>query len=349
MDVRDAFSPSYVEARARFRAALDRHPHAGPRGTLPVLDDFTVDWAWTGDPNARDILTYTSGVHGIEGYAGSAVQLELLARGSPTPTLWIHAVNPWGMAHFRRVNENNVDLNRNFLAPGQPYAAEDGDYARLDAMLNPKGRPGRVRFLARAVTNIAIHGMGPLTNAVARGQYSFPQGIFYGGNRLQDGPRVLLEFLDTVVPSRRKVMHMDLHVARGAWGQYVAFLEGLQDDALQQRAQRVWGDKVRTWAAGTKDAYDMRGGMLAELRRRYPGVRYDAITLEFGTQGNLDIVRALRAENQLFFHAAPDNNPHHPARLAMRAAFYPLDVRWQRGVLRYAPLIHAQALGMLNT
>jgi len=29
--------------------------------------------------------------------------------------LFIHVLNPFGMKHNRRFNQNNVDLNRNFL------------------------------------------------------------------------------------------------------------------------------------------------------------------------------------------------------------------------------------------
>lgn len=347
MDPLTRFSPSYVEARAKFRAAVDVHPHRVARGSLPVLEDFTVDWAWTGKPDAQDILIYTSGVHGIEGYAGSAAQLELLSQHQDVPTLWIHAVNPWGMAHFRRVNENNVDLNRNFLPPGQPYAADDADYARVDTMLNPTGRPGTVRFFARAALKIARHGKATLTNAVARGQYSYPEGLFYGGNALQAAPEALLRFLDTQVPGRRRVMHVDLHVGRGKWGQYLAFLEGRPDPQLLDRGAAVWGERLRSWAAGTADGYDMRGGMLGELRRRYSSCRYDAVTLEFGTRGDLTIVRAMRAENQLYFHGR--QHPDHPAHQRMRDVYYPADLRWQAAVLRHAQRVQQQAQAMLSS
>src|SRR5690606_39367139 len=31
-----------------------------------------------------------------------------------TAVLLIHAINPYGFSHIRRVNEDNIDLNRNF-------------------------------------------------------------------------------------------------------------------------------------------------------------------------------------------------------------------------------------------
>lgn len=35
--------------------------------------------------------------------------------------LFIHAVNPYGFAWRRRVNENNVELNRSFLLEGETH------------------------------------------------------------------------------------------------------------------------------------------------------------------------------------------------------------------------------------
>jgi hypothetical protein len=340
------FSSSYAEARARFVEAASKHPHLVERGALSIDAEHTIDWALTGDPSAEDVLVYTSALHGIEGYAGGAVMLRLLGLGERTTVLWMHALNPWGMARFRRVNEGNVDLNRNFLPDGAPYTADDDAYAALDALLNPPRPPGPDAFLLGAAYHLARHGLGSLRNAVARGQYSFPKGIFYGGQAREATTREVLGFLPARLVGKRRVVHVDLHTARGPRGDYVAFLEGA-DPAARSRAELIFGARLRAWAANTADGYDMRGGMLPELQRRVPGARYDAITLEFGTASDLGIVRALRAENQLHFWGERDAGPDHPARRAMRGAFYPDDARWRASVISHAVSIHRQAERLL--
>ncbi len=68
--------------------------------------------------NTGKLLVISSGVHGVEGYPGSAVQQmflnELLSSDviSEMGVLIIHGVNPYGFKFQRRVSENNVDLNR---------------------------------------------------------------------------------------------------------------------------------------------------------------------------------------------------------------------------------------------
>jgi hypothetical protein len=71
-------------------------------------------------------LLHISGTHGPEGFVGSAIQTAMLTffkahktyenadEGLPT-LVFVHALNAYGFKHNRRVNENNVDLNRNFL------------------------------------------------------------------------------------------------------------------------------------------------------------------------------------------------------------------------------------------
>src|SRR3954470_21464543 len=119
----ETFSPDYVTARSRFR---EKTVLAGGRLELlelgakgPLEEDLTIDIAWFGSKTPRRIFVHSSGLHGVEAFAGSAIQLQWLDEGIPAPPdetaiVLVHALNPWGMAWLRRFNENNVDLNRNF-------------------------------------------------------------------------------------------------------------------------------------------------------------------------------------------------------------------------------------------
>jgi hypothetical protein len=105
----------------------------------------------TSSEAAETILVHSSGVHGVEGFAGSAIQIAALSRLSTGSgdhwrsgsvcTVFVHAVNPFGFASLRRFNENNVDLSRNNLSPAQWSMARarhpnHAGYADFDAALN---------------------------------------------------------------------------------------------------------------------------------------------------------------------------------------------------------------------
>jgi hypothetical protein len=140
------FAASYAEARSAFLTACaqsgaeivsHRHPLAGPDGAALFLDDARV-----GRADARCVLFVASGTHGIEGFCGSGIQTFLLRGGiaarlpDDVALVFVHAVNPWGFAWLRRVNEDNVDVNRNFLNHTAPHPV-NADYDGLYDALNP--------------------------------------------------------------------------------------------------------------------------------------------------------------------------------------------------------------------
>ena len=110
-----AFAETYWEARAKFlaaAAAAGAELHA-----LEVVPSYFIDVAVLAGVGPGIVL-HSSGVHGVEGFAGSAIQVALLRKlaageagdssGNAPTVVLVHAVNPVGMAHYRRFNENNV-------------------------------------------------------------------------------------------------------------------------------------------------------------------------------------------------------------------------------------------------
>src|SRR6185503_8493082 len=129
-------------------------------------------------------LVHSSGLHGVEGFAGSAIQLQLLdnlpALAPDTALVLVHILTPYGMAWLRRVNENNVDLNRNFRGD-EPYSGAPPAYAKLNSFLNPASPPSADLYYAKAVFLILRYGMAALKQSVVGGQYEYPKGLFFGG------------------------------------------------------------------------------------------------------------------------------------------------------------------------
>ena len=95
----DAFSPDYATACAKFRSAasgLGCRSEAHLVGGLPLGESLTLDVArFCGDP--KKVLVISAGLHGIEGFFGSAVQIELLGDGyerrPSNKLLFLHALN----------------------------------------------------------------------------------------------------------------------------------------------------------------------------------------------------------------------------------------------------------------
>lgn len=223
-DVGRCFSESYEEARAKFRDAATAV--AAEQHSLEVAKDdagtYTTDIAIVRG-SGRGLAVIVSGTHGVEGYAGSAIQLLLLGRlreaPAPVATLvFVHALNPYGMAHFRRVNENNVDLARNALHPGEFERLRSADrlhstYMKFDSLFNPKEVPGwlyvNVGFWFKFLYMVLAHGMLNLKRTLVAATYTETKGLVYGGRELQPSHRLLQEFM-------ARTFH-DVHASNVTW------------------------------------------------------------------------------------------------------------------------------------
>jgi hypothetical protein len=147
-----------------------------------------------------------------------------------------HALNPYGMSERRRVNESNVDLNRNFLAPGEAYAGSPAGHAIVSPLLNPDTPyGGGDAFLLRAALAIAQHGFAPLKQATMEGQYDHPKALFFGGQGLERGPALLLDAMRDILAGAELVVQLDVHAGLGKYGgATVLATESLSKDALAE-------------------------------------------------------------------------------------------------------------------
>ncbi|MGD8540506.1 MAG: M14 family metallopeptidase, partial [Candidatus Aminicenantes bacterium] len=159
--------------------------------------DLTIDFCYIPAQVTMDnLLILSSGIHGIEGFAGSAVQLmvmeEVLSPGhlDTRGILLIHGMNPYGFKRLRRVTENNVDMNRNCAVDKSLFNTKNEGYGKLYGMLNPQGEANH-----RSLKNKHMHlvmfrkilaeSMLVLRQAILQGQYDYPEGLYFGGKELE--------------------------------------------------------------------------------------------------------------------------------------------------------------------
>jgi hypothetical protein len=340
-DVARYFASDYGEARSRFcywtqMRGFELTPYMiGQTG--PHREELSIDVARIGDAVARSVVVVSSGLHGVEGYFGAAVQMALLQDDNfvwdlprDVALVMIHALNPWGFAWNRRADEENVDLNRNFLLPGEPYKGSPPRYAALDALLNPKHPPRRLdSFKPRAMLSILRHGMPQLKQAVAGGQYDFPQGLFFGGAKPSFTYRILSEFLPRWVGDASRIVHFDFHTGLGRRATYRLLVDvGLEQPHFEWSRAHFGAHVVHSDPARSI-AYQARGDLAAWCRSAFPDRSYELLCAEFGTYPPLRVLAALRAENQAHFWAKPDQPITPWAKRQLLEAFVPSSPRWR--------------------
>ncbi len=215
-----SFAASYGEARYKFLAAARvagatctrfDNPGKGPDG-----EALSTDVAWLGPDDASKVVVTISSTHGIEGYCGSGFQVDWLASvgasGLPagTAALWVHAINPYGFAWTRRVTEEGNDLNRNYVDHSRPYPTNEG-YLEIADFLVPKDLSPAT--LAAADEKLGAYrkkvGDVPFFRAVSGGQYSHPDGLFFGGGGPSWSNRTLHAIADRWLKGRADVAVID--------------------------------------------------------------------------------------------------------------------------------------------
>lgn len=367
----EAFSPDYATARERFRRATVRlnwvhegHPieQLGPSG-----EALSIDVARADTRDADTTLVVSSGLHGVEGFFGAAVQLALMedfatirARAARPRIVFVHALNPYGFAWHRRVNEDNVDLNRNFLLPAEAYAGSPAGYAALDPLLNPARAPGSVAgFYLQAGLRVAQSGMPALKQSVAAGQYDYPRGLFYGGAGPSRTMRILQEHLPRWIAGTQRIVHIDLHTGLGRWATYRLLLDA-PISAEQRLALTMWCGRdalveisrdaqtpasSRVQRASHAD-YAVRGGMGRWAARL--AADYVTLVAEFGTYHPLRVLAGLRAENHAHHWSQPEAVPTQRAKARLTELFCPAPPQWRLAVLAQAVDLVHRALAALS-
>lgn len=355
----DPFSANYSEARGRFRAAATR---AGwtlesrrVEGSTPHGEELTVEIAVSPREVGTPTLLMTSGLHGVEGYFGSAVQLRLIntwqqsSRGHFGSTgigiVLVHALNPYGFAWSRRTDAANRDLNRNFILTDEAYAGAPALYSKLNGLLNPQTPPGSVDFLfPRLLWLVIRYGFGAVQSAVASGQYEYPQGLFYGGQTSAPQHAMLKDHLSEWLDGSSRVLHLDLHTGLGRYAEPLLLMDRPLSARHLQEFVEWFG---RSWfrdVDATNSFYQAKGSFGRWCRANCGVADYVYACADFGTYSPLRMLRTLRQENRCAHWAGEDSAAARLWRQRLEEVFCPRSSGWRRAALGNADELTRKAI-----
>jgi hypothetical protein len=362
----DPFSLRYASARAKFlQAAQD----AGLAVTSYPLDlpgrdgeSLAVDVAWQGPRDARHLLMLSSGVHGVEGYCGSGAQIALLrdaawmartgagANAGSTAVLYVHALNPYGFSHLRRVTQENVDLNRNFQDFSQALPANPA-YCKLHPQLLPQAWPPTWRNRAAIFGLIATQGLRRLQTAISGGQYERADGLFFGGTEPTWSHLTLRRLLREHAQGARKLAWIDLHTGLGRNGHCErAFMGTRENAAAYARANAWWGSKAPLTHLGAANSVSagLAGLIWSAALQECPHTEFTGMYMEFGTQPLLKVMHALRGDHWLYQHPQPPPTLAEAIKQRLFEAFFTDTPAWKQAVMCEARAAALQALDALR-
>jgi hypothetical protein len=355
----DGFSPSYARARVKFLEAAAAAGMAIRSHNLPLQgmegETLAMDVALDGPANAEKLLIVSSACHGAEGFCGSGVQVFAAhdeawrqhARDAGVAVLYVHALNPHGFSHLRRVTEDNVDLNRNFQNFSQPLPANPA-YAEVHDLVLPAAWPPSAENGAAIAAYVEQHGFPALQAAVSQGQHAFPTGLFFGGTGPTWGNTTLRKVLREQAQSARHIAWIDLHTGLGPSGFGERIFSCRDDAQALKRARQWWGGEGSTPITsiydGSSNSAFITGMMWGALYDECPQAEYTGIALEYGTVPFAEVLQALRADHWLHQHPQAPAAQQAQIHQGMRDAFYTDTDEWRAQIVVQARQAMFQAV-----
>jgi hypothetical protein len=357
------FPAGYAQSRDRFRLYLAAIQNIWPAALLESLSvdeahDLSMDWI-IADANQKNdqLILLTTGEHGIEGFAGSAVldcfMHEFLPLINPDRSglLMVHSINPWGMSNLRRTNRGNVDINRNFVS--DPSALKPGanlPYQTIDPFLNPASQPRsftamQFHFVRGLIASLVKIGVKPLQKAVLLGQYDYPKGIYFGGDAIQPETLQIQTLFQSSLARYQQVCLLDSHTGYGP-----RYQMSIVNSKFEPRES---ADLINLFnyplvvKANPDEFYAIQGDMIDYFyscaQSAYPEKTIYGTTFEFGTFGDttLALLKSMAAmifENWLVWRPSANDSLTQRVKTLFGSLYNPQEARWQQKAMDDARL-----------
>lgn len=297
----------------------------------------------------KNLIVLTTGVHGMEGYIGS-VMLDVFFEEiyteldkKDTGVLVIANVNPYGMKYMRRYNENNVDLNRNFIMDWERFdLSSNKDYPKVQSFLEPVGKIGNalwheVGFYLNLAKEAIFTGADVISDALLTGQYESPEGVYYGGNGDEASTTYLKGvFNDCLEGEYENIVHIDIHSGYGPRYNMVIFnsVYETMTEAETKKAFKydyVISHDSESFYATTGDTTDYFY-RLAESKNT--DKELFSTCFEFGTIGDefIDTILSLKYtvdENRNHWYPTGNNTSAEVVKENYYELFYPTEKVWR--------------------
>ena len=297
----------------------------------------------------KNLIVLTTGVHGMEGYIGS-VMLDVFFEEifteldkKDTGILVIANVNPYGMKYMRRYNENNVDLNRNFIMDWERFdLSSNKDYPKVQSFLEPVGKIGNafwheVGFYISLAKEAIFTGADVISDALLTGQYESPQGVYYGGTGDEASTKYLKGvFNDCLDGEYENIVHIDIHSGYGPRYNMVIF-NSVYETMTEAETKKAFGyDYVishdsESFYATTGDTTDYFY-RLAESKNT--DKELFSTCFEFGTIGDefMDTILSLKYtvdENRNHWYPTGNSTSAEVVKENYYELFYPTEKEWR--------------------
>lgn len=351
----DVFYNSYEDIRSHLK---DRVNDLRAEGVTIEVSEYAVDKEdelyidnifLPSEKEKKNLIVLTTGVHGMEGYIGSVMldvffdEIYPTLDTETTGVLVIANVNPYGMKYMRRYNENNVDLNRNFIIDWENFdLSSNKDYPEVKEFLQPEGKIGNalwheVGFYLSLAKEALTKGADKVSDALLTGQYEYPQGVYYGGTGDEVSTKYLKGvFNDCLDGEYENIIHIDIHSGYGPRYNMVVF-NSVFDKMTESETKEAFGyDYIIAY--DSESFYATTGDTTDYFYRLAESKNSDkelfSTCFEFGTIGDsfIESILSLKYtvdENRQHWYPTENKISKEVVNENYKELFYPTEKEWR--------------------
>lgn len=316
----------------------------------PIVEDLTLDILEFIPEKKEKLLCIMTGLHGIEAYVGDFLLKEFVDKQlenidlKTTHVVIVHNINPYGMKYKRKVNENNIDLNRNFITDFTALPPNNG-YNTNKKFFLPKKLSSSytgecIKFYGKAIKLALTSSKKELKEATLIGQYEFKNGFFYGGKKPEKSTQIMMDLYDKLAKfGYKQSIYLDLHTGFGPKYQ-MSIINSPDETRSVEELKKIFNYPLIQNADGD-DFYKINGDMINYLNTIINLDTDYATCFEFGTIGNAlnDEIKSLRMmiqENSIYHFHNKDEEIFKRIKKDFEELYMPDEKKWlEKVVLDY--------------
>ena len=349
------FYTTYEQVRENLKNRVNKLRDSGvsvqvSEYAVDEADDLYIDNIYLpSNKENKNLVILTTGVHGMEGYIGSVMldvffeEIYPTLNKDTTGVLVVANVNPYGMKYKRRYNENNVDLNRNFIIDWDNFdLSSNKDYPDVKNFLQPEGKIGNalwheIGFYANLAKEALTKGTDKVSDALLTGQYEYSAGVYYGGNGDEKSTAYLKNMFNGCLDGEyENLVHIDIHSGYGPRYNMVIFNSVFETMTEAETKQAFGYDYVishdsESFYATTGDTTDYFY-RLAQSKKTEKELF--STCFEFGTIGDsfIDSILSLKYtvdENRQHWYPSDSSVTAEVIKENYNELFYPTETQWR--------------------
>ncbi len=181
--------------------------------------------------------------------------------------------------------------------------------------------------------------MKAFRQAVLKGQYEFPKGIFFGGNDFEPQIYAIKSALQEKSENYNTIFNIDLHTGYGERGKLHLFSVQTEDSLSQSIIESLFSGYTIDWG-NTDEFYTFTGDFSRFIGKLNPDAIFLSMPFEYGTMNSQETMGSIKSlhniivENQGFHYGYKSSEDKKKVKENYIEMFYPSSGAWRSETMK---------------